>query len=423
MKNRRLWIIGGLLIVLTLLSLVFLRNSRKRFDWSEKYAISSKQPYGTHIIKTLLQGYFPDKGFEVLRDSLHRQLHLDSLETANYVFIGEALYLDSLNTEALIHFVERGNNAFIAANDISQRLMEQIYDGECEDEVWTDYRTIRDSLVPLSLRDTTLQAPGTYFTCRFVRRNLPEFYFWSYIEPNLFCEAPFSITALGYLRKRLVNFAKIEYGDGTFYLHTVPLAFTNYHIVTEAGLQYANGVFSYLPTGKIYWDEFSKTETRLEALNQARNRQISSESPLQYILSQPPLAWAWYLLLSIGLLFLLFRTRRRQRIIPVLESNANTSLEFVATIGRLYFLQNSHKKLALQKMKLFQAFVRERYHLRGHDLDEDFIGKLAAKSEVPRSLIDKILLMHRNISNSTLVTENTLIDFHRLMAEFYAGCK
>jgi len=221
----------------------------------------------------------------------------------------------------------------------------------------------------------------------------------------------------------LINFMRAPYGEGTFYLHTTPIVFSNYHLLDSTNLAYANGAFSYLPPGKIYWDEYSKT---LEAVGRQRNnsqRQLSAESPLQYILSQPALTWAWYLLLAMGLLFLLFRTKRRQRVIPVLQPNTNTSLEFVSTIGRLYFLQNSHRKLALQKMKLFQNFVRERYQIRGHELDAEFIEKLIAKSEVSPKLIDKILLIHRNITNSKLVTENTLIDFHNLMDEFYRTCK
>lgn len=424
MKNRQLMLLFGLLVVLVLLTILFLRKPSTRFDWSPSYEAQSKQPYGTHVMEALLRGYFPGKGFEVLNDSVKGNLPSKSAENANYVFIGEALFLDSLDADALLKFVENGNTAFISSRTIPYDLMFYVYYDECNDIYWEDYSTIDDSTVQLNVSNKKLKAPQD-FEYSFYYRNKIRPYEWSYIEGYYFCDGEFNLMELGRMNDTLINFAKVKYGEGTFYLHTVPLAFTNFHMLDSTHLQYANRVFSYLPPGKIYWDEYSKT---FESVGRRRNnsdynRQISRESPVQYLLSQPPLAWAWYLLLAMGVLFLLFRTKRRQRTIPVLESNANTSLEFVSTIGRLYFLQNSHRKLALQKMKLFQNFVRERYHLRGHELDAEFIAKLIAKSGVPLALVDRILLMHRNISNSRLVTENTLIEFHQLLDEFYKTCK
>lgn len=135
------------------------------------------------------------------------------------------------------------------------------------------------------------------------------------------------------------------------------------------------------------------------------------------------MAFAWYLLLLLGILYLLLRSRRRQRIVPVLEPNTNTSLEFVSTIGRLYFLQNDHKQLCLQKMRLFHQFIRERYGLQSRDTDEVFLAKLAAKSEVPREIINKLFLIHNNIQSSNIVTEYTLAQLHGLIEEFHRICK
>ncbi|MDX1941765.1 MAG: hypothetical protein SFU99_14490 [Saprospiraceae bacterium] len=420
MNRRQILIIVGILAVFAVLIFLLSQRPRNRFSWRPNYKAESKQPYGAFIITELLKNYFPGKGFEVLRDSVNGNLP-DTVVSANYVFIGEALFMDSVDMEVLLQFVENGNTAFISSHTIPQDLMEEVYDNECNYNEWVDYDMLKDTTVQLNLSDPNLHT-SKGFQYKYVYRNRTMPYVWAHIDNDYFCENDF--TELGDLNDTLTHFAKIAFGDGTFYFHTVPIAFTNYHLLDSNRLEYVHRVFSYLPEGKIYWDEHSKT---FEALGRYRNnswnRTLSKESPLQYILSQPPLTWAWYLLLVIGLLFLLFRTKRKQRIIPVLESNANTSLEFVSTIGRLYFMQNSHKKLALQKMKLFLNFVRERYHLRGQELDEAFIQKLVAKSEVQRELIDKIWLMHRNISNSSIMTENTLIDFHQLMDQFYKTCK
>lgn len=410
------------LVILVLLTLVFLGNLRKRLDWSASYKADSKQPYGGYVIAELLKSYFPGKGFATLRDSINGELP-ENVTNTNYVFIGEGLFLDSLDVQAILTYVENGNTAFISSRTIPNELMSYVYYDDCSENDWDDYVTIEDSAVQINLSHPNLKV-NKDFKYHYNYRNDIRNYVWSYIDKDYFCEDEFSLKDLGSMNDDYINFAKVRYGRGHFYLHTTPLAFSNIAMLDSLHLEYANRVFSYLTPGKIYWDEYSKTfEAVARRHNNPSNRALSKESPLQYVLSQPPLAWAWYLLLAIGLLFLLFRTKRRQRVIPVLEPNTNTSLEFVSTIGRLYFLQNSHKKLALQKMKLFLNFVRERYHLRGSETDEEFVQKLVAKSEVPRALIDKIWLMYRNISGSNLMTENSLIAFHQLMEEFYKKAK
>jgi hypothetical protein len=225
----------------------------------------------------------------------------------------------------------------------------------------------------------------------------------------------------------LVNFAQRPYGEGNFYLHTMPLAFTNYHLLEEDKLEYVDKVFSHLQEGPIYWDEYSGVSERVgEAINNrdynSGNRMLRAESPLQFILSKPALSWAWYLLLTAVLLYVVFLSRRRQRVIPVLQKNTNTSLEFLSTIGHLYFLQNNHKQLALQKMQLFRSFIREKYHLHGLEFDEEFKKRLQQKSDVDRPIIDEIFLIHSNIKKRP-ITENTLIDFHKALEQFYRHCK
>lgn len=152
-------------------------------------------------------------------------------------------------------------------------------------------------------------------------------------------------------------------------------------------------------------------------------RDFNRPSPLSYVLSQPPLAWAWYTLLGTTLVYFLFRIKRRQRIIPVLPSNKNNSLAFIRTIGRLYFLQNNHRQLVLQKMKLFLQFVRDRYKIQTRELHEDFVYQLSVKSEIKPEKIQKILDSYQAIDFSPEIQERILADFHQQIESFYKNCK
>ncbi len=426
-NTKRIIIITGILGVVLLLVLL-LWQQPERHNWLETYKENSREPYGAYVIFELLKSYFPNEPTVVLEEKLSESLPLGGDKTANYISMGEGLLLDSADVEKLLEFVEQGNKAFIFSRTIPFDLMDELYFDDCDAMYWDDYYALRDSVVLTNLVHPALKRDSA-FRYTYIYRGKTAAYRWQYIDPVYFCDSTRSLIRLGMLNDSLINFAKIKYGAGDFFLHTNPIVFTNLNLLEEEALNYADRVFSHLEEGPVYWDKYGRiSEATARRLNNIPlppgERRLSNETPLQYILSQPSLAWAWYTLLAATLLYLAFRAKRKQRIIPVLEENNNTSLEFVRTIGRLYFLQNNHRQLCLQKMKLFKAFVREKYQLvmRGQE-SEELVERLANKSEVSPELIEKIFSMYRNIESSSFVSENTLIAFHQRLDAFYKNCR
>ena len=74
-------------------------------------------------------------------------------------------------------------------------------------------------------------------------------------------------------------------------------------------------------------------------------------------------------------------------------------------------------------MKLFLGHVRERYNIATKEIDKVFVEKLSTKSEIPKTIINKILEYYKNIDSSTFVSDNTLINFHQVLATFYKNSK
>ena len=427
MTDKRPLIIFGIAALVILTFFIYFRSSKAVYDWSETYEEASKEPYGTFVVHELLKSFFTNETFDEIRESVFEDLPLDNVNFGNYVFVGEALYMDTSDVNTLLSFVENGNTAFISSKTIPYDLMFYVYYTECNDYYWDDYNEVEDTMARINMFHRDLEEP-IGFLYKFLQRADAEPYRWQYIDSVYFCDETYSFIELGAVNDTLVNFAKIPYGEGFFYLHTTPLAFTNFQLIDEAGLAYANKVFSHLDDGPIYWDAYSRVPEEVgRRRNQSSginsNRRLSDQGPLTYILSQPPLAWAWYVALALALLYFLFRARRNQRIIPVLEQKKNTSLDFISTIGSLYFIQNDHRKLCLQKMKLFLSFIRDRYSINTNTTDQLFFDRLAAKSEIPMQIIEKIFLYYKNISGSSFTSEQTLIDFHLEMDKFYKNCK
>ncbi|MCB0629035.1 MAG: DUF4350 domain-containing protein [Saprospiraceae bacterium] len=429
MKNNRvIWLVGIGLVLLLLLGWLLRSN---QYNWQETYDPDSKDPYGTSLLARLLTDYFPDEELHIIRDSFVTGLPLSAGDSAhaNYVFTGAAMYLRPSDVQRLLDFVANGNQAVIATRILPFDLMFELYFEECDSIWWDGLSSIYDTTVRANFEHEKLSMKqGTPYTFR-DRQGVMN-YSWKYFEDYYFCGLEEGLVPIGRMNDSLINFAQRPYGKGNFYLHSTPLAFTNYYLLKEGNLEYIDRVFSHLEDGPIYWDEYSGVSERMgQAANDRSmygnnyNRSLSSESPLQFILSKPPLTWAWYLLLAGILLYMLFLSRRRQRVIPILRKNVNTSLEFLSTIGHLYFLQNNHKELALQKMQYFRNFVREKYHLQGLNLDQEYKTKLIQRSEVDAETVNKVMLMHDNIKGASIVTENTLIEFHQAMEQFYRHCK
>lgn len=424
MNQRSIILIVTAVLAVLAFFIITNQSNKQRFNWYDDFKKNSKQPYGTVVLHNVLEKYYDEHQVIDITKRLADELPSETEEPANYFFIGKSQYLDTAGQERLLEFVQNGNRAFIFSQDVSSDLMIDHLYYECDYEFWHGYRIFSDSSITLNLEHPAL-ASDTGFTYNYIYNHKTTHHDWKYFPSYYFCYDNPEFSDIGTINDTLVNFVKINYGDGAFYLHTTPLVFSNYHLLNDSSRTYVKSVLAHLAKGDIYWDEFSKVPAPLPNYDDYTGSQarLNDESPLQYILSQDSLRWGWYLLLGLTFLYLAFRGKRRQRVVPVKEENTNTSMEFVETIGRLYFLQNDHKKLAIQKMKLFLGFIRERYHISTTNQNDKFFEKLAAISEIPRENIDKLFNQYSTIENNDTIHENRLIEFHLAMDYFYKNCK
>ena len=434
MSNRGLILLLAFALVILGAVFWYFRNADEpRYDWSDSwgkktYAYNSDQPYGTEILHRLLSHYFPGRKMTVLKDSLAKELPVDSslVRPASYVFVGEGMYMDSAGTAQLLNFVAAGNTAFIASKTIPFDLMTYLYPNECDYELgWSDYENQESELPVLMTLDAPVTAATNFF---YSNRNRLHHYNWNYIPDYIFCD---SVPAkpLGHLDS-LVNFAEFPVGRGRFLLHTSPIAFSNFHLLRPEARGYTEAVMSYLPEGDIYWDDVSRVPEQVARRHNNSGRSLPDEHPLTWMLQQPALAWTWYMLLGLAGVYILFRARRRQRIIPVLPKNENSSYEFISTIANLHFRDRNYRGLCLQSMKLFLAQVRERYGIiapmdsntGAPRVDEAFFRRLSEHSEVPESQIRNIFTQYNNAVQYE-PTEEMMVDLYLSMEAFFKKAK
>ncbi len=429
MSSTTKYILLGIVIAALLVLFVYSENNKKKgFNWRETYDETSKQPFGSFVMHDILKTYFPNKTVQDLKERLSKSLpNPDSLtQSANYVFVGDGFYADTADTDKLLLFVSEGNRAFVTANVLPNYFLETIFRDSCDDDEMAYHNFAGEFIDSANLyfkHPSLAEAkPINYdFTIAGVKHK----HEWSHIDTlrGECTEGAKNFTPLGYLNDNDVNFVRIKYGKGEIYLHSNPIVFTNFHLLDTAKLRYASKVFSHLTAGTIYWDTKSRTSRDVvRRMNGGSNMHLEKDGPLKYILAQYQLRWAWFIMLSLIGLYLLFAAKRKQRIIPVLEEKSNTSLDFIQTIGQMYFRQGEHIRLCDMMMKQFQTFVREKYHLASREMNEDFINTITLKSDIPFEHIKKIVGYEFLIERNS-ITEQTMVEFHHLLNYFYKNCK
>jgi hypothetical protein len=425
---RRIRLIIWLVLLLGAAVFAIFWQSQPRFDWTEKkwgkkaYSEENDQPYGSMVLHRLLQNYFPGHSLTDLKTPVSKGLPVDSTGHTNYVFIGESMRLDSLSNRRLLEFVGQGNTALLISKSIPADLMGNVYADsyDCEETGWGDYATLETSIASLSIINPRLDS---ILVAYYARQNKPRNYTWRYLDSSFFCD-DLNYQSLGMLQDSFTVFASFRYGKGKFLIHTDPIVFSNYSLLKPKCHEYVGAVLSWLPEGNIYWDASSRAPEH--SSGNANNK----ENPLQYILKQPALAIAWYLLVGLSILWLIFRGRRRQRVIPILAKSENSSYEFISTIANLHFRDKNYRGLCMQSMKLFLAQIRERYNLvapinpaTGQPrIDDAFFKRLVVMSQVPEPQILDIFTQYNHTVNYE-PTEQMMTDLYLSMEAFFKIAK
>jgi hypothetical protein len=120
------------------------------------------------------------------------------------------------------------------------------------------------------------------------------------------------------------------------------------------------------------------------------------------------------------LVYMLFASKRVQRIIPIVKPPVNLSLQFTRTIGSLYYQQHDHRDIAVKKMIYMLEKVRQQYFLQTVQTDEAFRIKLAHRSNISMDTINGVFdIYERDIRRVYTIDEKTLIAFNTALEKFY----
>jgi hypothetical protein len=373
----------------------------KPINWKPSYTSESKTPFGGYILYNELPNLFPKSKVKTVEESVYDfMIKRDSTVNSNYLLINNNIQLDKQETNKLLEFVRSGNNVFIATSSLSYFLKDTL-----NIEMASEYSLVEDT-VTVTLTHKKFQDKKFEFI-----RGASKTHFSSVDTANT--------TILGnvkYIKNNTIsvakketitaaNFIKTNFGKGYFYVHTAPEAYSNYYLLKE-NKDYVANTFSYLDNSLLYWDDYKKSG------------RVVIDSPMRFVLNQIALKWTYYLTIAGLLLFVVFRAKREQRIIPVIKPLENSSVEFARTVGTLYHQNKDYTNLINKKLNYFLAELRNRYFLDTSNLNEKSIHQLAAKSGKPIEEVKKLIEYILYLKNKSVHSEQDTIELSKKITAF-----
>ncbi len=376
-KNLKIYI-----FILALFSIVMLLNGLSRpkeVSWQKTFATNDKMPFGLYVFNEEIQSLYKNRlsSTDITPyEYFAQQKHTNQKDTNSLMlFISQYISLDHNSIKSTLSYVSKGNNLFLGVENIDEYLSDKLK-------------------VSVELMQSDIP--------NFIQNNKKIEEFYIKIKDSANIEVLDFETSMN---KKKATFVKINYKKGHIYLFSNPIIFTNYQLLYKNSSEQVEHILSAMPSEKVIWI----------------NNFLDSSTFVRYIVSMPSLKWAWYFILIGTLLFFLFNAKRKQRAIEIREPLKNESLNFIRTIGDLYFYEKNYKDIIHKKLTYYLEKIRTDYKISTETLDDRFTHLLSLKLQKDKTDIQALIKAIERNKKASVQDENELISVTKLLDKLNYG--
>jgi hypothetical protein len=361
-------------------------------DFTSDFTRTKTIPYATKILHEELGTLFPEQQISGNEETLYYLPEEDSAKL-NWIFLNSTLEWDEYEAEQILQRVENGSTVFLGG----------LIRGYLADTLNIEYTynySYGDSLlsgesISAELKSDELNINRSWDHKADITYN----YLSSYDTLRT--------SVLGYWENSQANFIRIQWGEGFIYHHSSPHLFTNYYLRKPELAEYAFIALSHMPVRDTVWDQYYK------------DGRAAGSSPLYVIFSIEALKYAWITAFITLILFMVFKAKRLQRIIPVMRKPENSTLAFTRTISELYFEQGNHSELFKKKFNFFVDYINSHLRLQYEPENDIFREQLAMRSGVDHSSVNELIDGLELMRSSTKLTDRHLKKITDQIDQFY----
>ncbi len=395
-KTIKLYLAGIFFLVLIILLIDTLRV--KPTNWKPSYSLDHKNALDLYVFNREIKNLIPEKRMTRVLRSPYEYIQ-DQTETVTFLVIKQNMYL--IGDTIILEEVKKGSNLFISCENFVRNITDTL--GLNYTEVDSDLSLKKLDMLRLSLTNKNW--------------NKADYQLRPVLNTFAFVDADSENTTILGTEilpdgKIYPNFLKIKYGKGYVFIHNQPQVFSNHALLAEKSSDnFVAHLLSYIPKNRpVVW--FVQGQT-------SNPNAPKTETGLSVVFRYPALRAVWLLLIYGLVLYILFNSKRRQRIVPVIKPLRNTTVEFVQTIGNLYYQQGNVANIIDKKIVFFLDRIRTNYFIDTTKLDERFAEKLKSKSGKSIELITEILEFINKFRKNKTAGKNDLLHLNKLIEEFW----
>ena len=375
------WKYLSFIAVLVLLYFVLLYFMPQRYNWFVTLHRNDKNPFGGFIFNTLISNSWISE----VNNSNKSLFELRDMEEQILLVICEKFEISPSELEMMMRLVEKGKTIVVAAHEMDSLFTNALDFGINDpsfsfilDDMWGE------DTVGLNFTNLFPGEPQTFwYPSQLLMQHFSEF-----------------DTATTHVLAQNTNeeavLLQIPHGEGTFFLCSTPLVFSNCSMIHRRNHDYVAQIFGALKTGALHWTEYYQLG------------RMESTTPLRYILTQPALKWALYVLLISIVVFMIFDLKRKQRIIPVIPPLKNETVDFVKTISSLYYQKRDHRNLAAKQILHFTEHLKHQLYIDLDDEVNQLIEITAAKTNTDEEEVRLLFDQMGRVSNANYISSKEL---------------
>lgn len=387
-----IYIVGAVAIFYSLIVLL----SPKNINWDLSLKPDDTNPYGTYILKESLEDLFPNskisenkKNFFFLNNETENS---DSPKTV--IIINNYSNLDKYSINELLKFVENGNTVLYSSNNIDDFLLDSL-------NIKQHYLNVgytKVGYIPLYLTGKHyLEEDSVHFKYNYYK-------YFDNLGPLKFDYEV--LGKCGATWNKNPNFIRVDIGDGHLFLHSSPLAFTNFNILKNYTKTYTEDVLSMVQNKEVIWD-YTMDKTVAE-----------DSSIFKVIFKYKTIKYAYFLIILLIILYAVTNFFRQQRLIPIVEPLKNSSMELVNSISELYIHQADHKNLSEKIIRHFSDYILRKYQINTGHYDDHFVEKLKNKSQRDIKEIKELLEVINRVQSKTKIGYEDVLELHQKIENF-----
>ena len=395
-KNRNIiLLIAGFLLILIVMLLTTEFREVSDHKWNESFDFEDEEPQGLYIFKELAERYFdtiPLTLNDFAPDSLGENgLYIQFVPN----FMSDEVFF------SLFDLVHEGHDVLIISDNFNINLADtlsysfdnvfqignQLEFNFLDPEIARDY-DYRYTFLNEEFNDTLTNS-----------FNLIEGTYWDTDKTFVKVATPDSLALM----------VAFPFGEGRLFYHAKKDLFYNHSFRQDGMFDYTERIFAHFAPDHI---------SLLDPRTASEFGSNDDKNPLQFIMSNPPLKAAYYLLILGALLYVIFRGKRKQRVIPVLKKKQNTSLQYVDTVSQLFYQQGQHEKLVSHMRNIFYHKMQKKFFIPPDH--KDYVQVLSKKSRISATELQYVIDRFNSLDDYFTFNENELISLNRRLENIYS---